>query len=614
MKKTIKRTIALFLCAVLICAGSIGAFAQGKRTDCGKDCEFYPTIIVPGLGQSNVWVVDDNGDFVLDDEGNKISSFPAYIQIDKVVVRAIIPALLSLLTQQNMGLSDAVADIIDICFGINASDSEGNLSDNVATEKYLYSVAECNEEERKTIYSHVPMNKYTTDQPEDHMYYFTYNSYGNNIELARELYDYIQMVKEQTGHSKVNLVPLSQGGTIVNNLMEYYPDFSQQLHKIIFVVPALDGSTIIGDVFNGRINFLDVDYLYNGFFGELGLLDEETARIIELLIRILPDEVLMECLEAACETLVESVMITSTNLWALCPSGDYPTAAEKYLSTPEMAEIRKQTDKYYQAQLNSDANIKELISDGVQVFCIAEYDVNMINVGTSWNIQNADYIIQLDSTSMGAYAANVGETLPDDYVQQNTNCKNPSHNHISPDRVVDASTGLLPDTTFYFDGQKHEQTALNDVILKLALRLIESDKIKDVYSSPDYPQFNIGRNPNNLILLVDQAKAVDESTLSEADAAEMKAAIAEAEVIINKTVGVVGEIERSEERVKACLVKAGVIEPEEEKEPVTFYEDASLWLYENYGTDGYSEIIVSIIKPVLNTVFDYISSIFSNLK
>ena len=51
-----------------------------------------------------------------------------------------------------------------------------------------------------------------------------------------------------------------------------------------------------------------------------------------------------------------------------------------------------------------------------------------------------------------------------------------------------ASTGLLPDTTFYFDGQKHEQTAMNITILNLALRIIEN-KVTDVYSDPAYPQF-----------------------------------------------------------------------------------------------------------------------------
>ena len=123
---------------------------------------------------------------------------------------------------------------------------------------------------------------------------------------------------------------------------------------------------------------------------------------------------------------------------------------------------------------------------------VAEYDIQMYGVGYSYDSENADGIIQLDSTSMGAYAANVGETLPEGYVQQNTskNCSDPTHNHISPDRVVDASTAMLPDTTFYFKGQKHEQTALNTTILKLALEILENE-ITDVYSDPDFPQFTV---------------------------------------------------------------------------------------------------------------------------
>jgi hypothetical protein len=53
------------------------ASATKKYTDCNGECEHYPAFIVPGLGQSNTWVVDDNGDYILDDEGNKMTSFPA---------------------------------------------------------------------------------------------------------------------------------------------------------------------------------------------------------------------------------------------------------------------------------------------------------------------------------------------------------------------------------------------------------------------------------------------------------------------------------------------------------------------------------------------------------
>ncbi|MBQ4604244.1 MAG: hypothetical protein IJB16_06535 [Clostridia bacterium] len=607
-----KKIISILLCAaVFVSAFSLtSSAANEKYTDCGTDCEFYPTVIIPGLGQSGVFVTDENGDFVLNDEGKRISAFPAYIQLPNVIKRAVVPALLSLITQRDAGLSDAFNDIISDSFGINASDLNAQNTGNVSLERYYKPYSECTKEEQALINSHIPFNMYPTDLPKDHLYYFTYNSFGNHIDVAKELYDYIQMVKEQTGHSKVNIVPISQGGTFANAIFEYHPEVMDDLHKVLYIVPALDGSTIIGDVFNGRINFLDADYLYHGFLENSGLMDKGTARMIEVIARILPDEVLMECLNKGVKTLIEDIMIRSTSMWALCPSGDYPSAAKRYLSTPEMASIKEQTYKYYQAQLHSDANIQKLLDKGIQVFNVAQYDFRMINVGETWNTQNADYIIHLDSTSMGAYAANIGETLPEDYVQANTHCSNPEHNHISPDRVVDASAGLLPDTTFYFDGQKHDLTQHNDVILKIAMELIAHDDIKDVYSSPEFPQFNIGRDVRVLHTLLDAAETVDTAALSADDKTELEAAVAQAEDVLNTNVCEVGDFEKAEERLNNILVKAGAVEPEEEKD-YTFFENLSEWLYDNYGTNGFSEMPRISLNIVFGAIVNFINTIFA---
>lgn len=490
MKKVISFILAFSLVFSVLAIGASASeeSAWNENNVCNNgDCEYYPTVIVPGLGQSNNWVLDENGKPIVDDEGNKTAAFPAYFQIGEVIKTAIGPLLLSVATQKDMGFTDAVVKIIADSFSVNACDSKAQPSDRVLTEKYPYSLAECKEEEKEACYHHVPLNRIGSElYPEDHLYYFGYNSFGNNLDLAQELYDYIQMVKEQTGHDKIIISPISQGGTIFNSLLEYHPEVMDDLYKVIGIVPCLDGSTIIGDVFNGRIRFLDADVLYDGFLSTF--FDIETASLLEVVLRILPDEIIMNALTAAADILVKDVMTTSTSMWAMCPSRDYLSAAEKHLS--DRPEIKKQTDLYYKAQLNSDKNIQKLIDKGVQVFNVAEYDVQMYGVGYSYDIENADGIIQLDSTAMGVYAANIGETLPEDYVQQNTFCKNPDHNHISPDRVIDASTTMLADTTIFIKGQKHEQTAKNDTVLKYAIKLLEGDEMKDVFSVPEFPQFH----------------------------------------------------------------------------------------------------------------------------
>ena len=604
MKKTIKSAICLFLCVILLSSFAVLGFTDSTRiTTCGDDCEFYPTIIVPGLGQSSVIVTDDNGNPLLDKDGKKISAFPAWIQTDKIVAKAVMPALASLALQRDAGLSDAFADIIDLVFGINACDLNAQVVTNTATEKFPYPYSKYSEYEVGIVNMHIPFEKYPTELPRDHLYYFTYNSFGNHIGLADELYEYIQMVKEQTGHDKVNLVPLSQGATIFSAMLEYHPEVMDQIHKVLLVVPAIGGSIIIGDVFNGRINFLDKDYLYNGFSEELRLLDEYTARLIEILARILPDEVLMATLEKGVKHLVENTMIRSTSMWALCPPEDYPSAAEKYLSTPEMANIKAQTDKYYQAQLHAHDNIRKLVDKGAQVFDIAEYNFPVINVGENWNKMNGDFIIHLNSTSLGSYSANCGETLPEGYQQKNTNCSDPSHNHISPGNVVDASAGLLPDTTFYFDTMRHDQTQHNDVILKLAMRLIADDEIKDVYSSPDFPQFLSGRNVEKLLVLLNTAKSLQASGRSNA---EIDAAVAEAQATFDNNLATGEEIKEKENKLRDCLVKAGAAEKEKEEKDPSFLRRISLFLYDNFGTNGYSEIPGLTIR----NLFERIKNIF----
>ena len=603
-----KKIVSILL--VLSLVFSMFALSASAATGgCNGDCGTCPSIVVPGIGQSNIWALDDNGDYLLDDEGERIMAFPAIFDVGSIVKKVIFPALLTLLTQHDLGLSDALCDVVLDAFAVNMCDENGKNTGNFEVERYLYSVAECSEYEKKQIYNNIPLQDYAAIAGEDHLYYYAYNSFTNLHETIDGLYEFIQMVKEQTGHDKVNIVPISMGGSVANGLFDYYPEVMNDLNKVVYIVPALNGSTIVGDLYNKNLAFLDSEFLYNGFLETL--MDEPDARMIEVIARILPDEVLLGVLNNVADCLINDVAANVTSLWGLCPKEDYPSASAKLLADKPV--IKAQTDRYYQAQLNSLPNIQKMVDMGIEVYNIVDYDVPLYQIGRAWNNDNADGVIHLSSTAMGVHSALVGETLPADYKQANTskNCSDRSHNHISPDNVVDASTGLLPDTTFYFDGQAHEKTARNDAIIALATRLLAYDDIKNVYSTPDFPQFNGARDPRGLKnTWIPTAKAVDASTLSEADAAELAAAIEEAEAFVNSTACYAGEQKEVEDRLINILTKVGAYTPKEPEEESTFFKDASLWLFNTFGSNGFSEIPVESVKLVFKTIGSLFGDLF----
>ena len=216
-----------------------------------------------------------------------------------------------------------------------------------------------------------------------------------------------------------------------------------------------------------------------------------------------------------------------------------------YLLDEGLENILAQADWYYGAHCNSDANILQAKADGVEIFDVVDYNYPLYQLVDSYDDVNADGIIQLDSTSMGAFSLGVDKKLPADYVPTHSNCEDPqNHDHTDPNGIVDVCTGLLPETTFYFYNQDHEKTGSNDVIMKLAAAILTDNSFTSVHSYPDrFPQFNVGRNSKGLMRDVEEMKAYDTSKLSPELKAELEDAIAQAEEALNNTVVDINEFE-----------------------------------------------------------------------
>ncbi|MBQ7043419.1 MAG: hypothetical protein IJN78_02315 [Clostridia bacterium] len=546
MKKSLwTKLVATLVALTLVFTIVVPAFA-GNNGECDGDCGQCPSLVIPGIFQSEVFLYDENGEIAVNGDGEQYSG-PFYLEstaeiVKIAVARLLVPLVLALGFQNDffdMLATQAGEAIGDILLENIKCDENGKVIKDIRATKYNASVAELSDHDREHILDNVPLEKYIEIAGADHLYFFSYYSLGNMIDTVEELYDYIQMIKEQTGHDKINIVPISQGGSLANMLLQMYKDkgrdISEDINRIVYVVPAKNGSTLVGEII--EYGLLDDDEAIYSYMIPRLLDGEWTSYLINLVLRFFPKDVLNSLLDGAVEGLINNGLKYSTLIWGLCPSENYPAGAEKYLSDENTKEIRRQTDIFYNAQLNADQNILDAKAAGVKVFDICGYNYSLYAIVDSWDNVNADGIIQLESTSMGAVSYGVDVELPEGYVTENPRCTNPDHNHIDPHNIVDARAGLLPDHTFYFYNQNHERTGSNDVVMLLAVELLTDESFTDVYSYPDrFPQFNTARNTKGIINDIKRAKQMDTSALAPEVAQEFETAIAKVEAVLANTV------------------------------------------------------------------------------
>lgn len=611
MKKRISTKLtAFFVALTLVFMIGVPAFAapdEDVMTACKGNCGQCPSLVIPGIFQSEVFLYDENGEIAVNADGQQYEG-PFYLESTMEIVKvalskALVPLIMALVLQRDVAdmLATNVGEAIGEILMTNIKcDENGDPIKDIRATKYPTSVEYLSEHDREHILDNVPLQKYIDVAGADHLYFFSYYSLGNMIDTVEELYDYIQLIKKQTGHDKINIVPISQGGSLANMLLQMYKDkgrdISEDINRIVYVVPAKNGSTLVGEII--EYGLLDDDEAIYGYMIPKLLEGDWYGYLINLALRIFPKDVLNSILDSAVKGLVDGLKY-STLIWGLCPKENYPAGAEMYLSDESTKEIRRQTDIFYQAQCNADQNILDAIASGVKVFDICGYNYSLYAIVDSWDNVNADGIIQLESTSMGAVSYGVDVELPEGYVTENPHCTNYEHNHIDPHNIVDARAGLLPDTTFYFYNQNHEKTGNNDVVMRLAVDLLTDENFVDVYSYPDrYPQFNTARNTKGISNDIKAAKTMDFSAMDPAVAAELEAAIAKVEAELENTVVDNEALDAAKEEFYAARAKArGEQYPAENEDQTNeilgkIFKLASDVTYKFFGPRGWFDIMI----------------------
>ena len=579
-----KRSISLIVALVMVLSAMLvpvsaeentAVVTTGTISDYAADYDRdTPVIIVHGMSQNDTYLLNEDGTRMTDDNGDYITGWPLEIDVMGLIKEALVPLLMSVATRSDAGLTDAMRKgAYEGLYAIH-KDAEGNYLTPVEVPCYEYPMSEMTDEIKEYYYKMLPLQGLAEIVGEENIYYFGYDSFGDVIGETEKLNHYIHdVVLPQTGAEQVRLCNISLGGTIGVNYLEMYPEDYNLIKRMLFVIPAIDGSDIIGDILTNNLSVIyDDEVLYEKFLPSL-LGETPLAYFLNVVLRILPDDVLKSALCGLAEGVVEAGVRSTTIIWALCPTDYYEEAREKWLADEEYALIREKVDYYMNARANFEENLYALMDTGAQAFDIVCYGGGMFPLCKDYNVTNGDGIVHATSASMGATFADYGKTLGEDYVVAGTHCNNPHHDHFAPDGTVDPTTGLLPCTTWFIKNQDHEKLPNNDVALKMAFDIMTDDNIVDVYSRPDvYPQYNEGRLVHIAREYLKIWAEADKSAYSAEEIAFVEKAVAEVEKQLSETVVNTAKWKEAEAELEVALVSVGLVEstaPTETEEAFT---------------------------------------------
>ena len=561
--KALKKSLCLLLTAIMIMGSCLVFSSAAEESTYVADYDTEtPVILVHGMSQNNTYVLDENGERIKGDDGNLDTGWPLDIDI-KALLKTALPSLLkAIITRQDAGLADALYQAAFNALPNIHKDSQGNYIKNIEVPCYEVPMSQLPADVKEEYYKFLPVQELGEIVGEDNVYYFGYDSIGDVHKETEKLHHYIHdVVMPQTGATEVKLCHISLGGTIAINYLEKYPEDYEIIKKIVFVEPALDGSDIIGDILIGNISvFFDNEDLYENLMVTL-MGETPVAYLINMVLRILPSTVLKGALESLVRGVAEVAIRPTTILWALCPTDYYEQARAIWLEDEEFSKIAAEVDEFMAARADFEENLFALKATGTELYDVVCYDVPLFPLCKDYKTTNADRVIHAASTSIGATFADLGTTLGEGYTAAGTYCSDPTHNHLSPDGVVDPTTGLLPCSTWYFKGQAHELLPYNDVALKLSIRLMTDNNMHDVYSNPaEYPQFNSYRLNNTVNLYREAWAEADKTFIPSAKVEAIEAALAKIEALENETIIDNAAWTAAEAELGNALYAAGVIE------------------------------------------------------
>lgn len=315
-------------------------------------------------------------------------------------------------------------------------------------------------------------------------YKFCYDYRLSPYDNVDRLHDYVLKVMDTTGYDEVCLSAKCMGGSLLNAYLERYGSLGH-VKKVFYGDVLSNGHSLISDMFSGKITFNDAytqlyvkQLEYCGETGEgTGLAISQLAfeivnRTVDLFTQTGTVDILLGSVENLYNKLYQALvpalvlatgMGTMPNYWVSVYEKDMDTALNLIFGK-DGSESRKkyagviEKIQYYREHVSADlpAFYEKINKEyKIEVGVMGRYGFVNMPVVEHYDELN-DGLVGLQDASFGATCATPITTLTDSYIAGRIAEDADNAKYISPDKMVDASTCIFPETTWIVKNSHHD--------------------------------------------------------------------------------------------------------------------------------------------------------------
>ncbi len=446
-----KKIVTLFLTIVMVLSLCIPAFAAEDATTRSA----VPTILIAG-----------DGDPLYDVNGKRLfrpSEILTYFEnqgfgedkssLYKSIANILLPLVLEGIALDNWdNFYENLQKEISKLFAEVRLDNNGEVANGTGISKtrktYMENCTKTDKADKNSTYGLYD-------------YRFWYDWRLDPMAVADDFNDYVEAVKKVTKKDKVAIVGRCLGTSVVMAYVAKYG--TDSIHGIALYGSVAAGAETLSEPVNGKfdidgnaISRTAAELELNPLIGAtLELLEKSGA--FDAIGDVIKEQIYHKIIGGVTSALALSTFFTWPNYWAAACAEDYDDAMlhvfgeEGSAKRTEYAGLIEKIENYHNTvAVNMTELMKSFGEKGINVGILSKYGFQLLPICQSVDAV-ADEFASVTRSSFGATTSTIYTTLSDEYIAS----LGEKSKYVSPDKRVDASTCLYPDSTWFVKGSSH---------------------------------------------------------------------------------------------------------------------------------------------------------------